>query len=150
MATSPNTTVSNEPTSRIALSKIAVGTIVGALAAAAVNAVVFFIADAAGSFPEDVLVESPGGDLAPIGVGTVILATIFQLVVAGIVFAVISRFSARPIRLFWYVAMVVLVLSFALPFTISDAPGDMIVALLLMHLLAAVIGVGIMTRVART
>lgn len=150
MATPESTPVSNRSAPRIALGKVAAGVLAGAIAAAVVNAIVFFIADAAGSFPDDVLVESPGGDPAAIGVGTVIFATLSQLVIAGIVFAVITRFSTRPVRLFWYVAAAVLLLTFALPFTIDDAPGDMVVALLLMHFLAAVVGVGVMTRIAKT
>ena len=100
--------------------------------------------------PDSVEVGGFGGDPAPIGVGNVIIAKVMGLAVAGIVFAVISRISARPIRLFWYVAAVVLVISFSGPFTISDAPGDMVAALLLMHLLVAVVGMGVMTRVARS
>lgn len=150
MATPASTSDSQRSASRIAIGKVAIGTIAGAIAATVANAIVFFIADAAGAFPDDVLVESPGGDPAPTGVGTVIFATMTQLVIAGIVFAVIVRFSDRPIRLFWSVAAVVLVLTLALPFTIDDAPGDMLVALLLMHVLAAIVGVGVMTRIARS
>lgn len=46
-------------------------------------------------------------------------------------------------------ATVALLLSLYLPFTIEDAPGDMIAALIIMHIVAGVVGVGVMTRLAR-
>ncbi len=82
------------------------------------------------------------------GVGNVIFSTVLYLALGGVAFAIINRLSSRPVRIFLYVAAVALLLSFIQPFTLGDAPGDMVAVLLLMHLLAAVIGVWVMTRVA--
>ena len=138
----------SEPTERIPLVRILVGTIAAIVAASVVNVIVYYIADAAGAFPDGFRFDAPGGETS-MGVGNVIFTTTFYLAIGGIVFGVISRLTTRPVRMFWYVAAVAFLLSLFTPFTI-DAPGDMVVTLLLMHLLAAVIGVGVMTRVARS
>lgn len=139
--------VSDESSRRIPLVRILVGTIAAIVAATVVNVIVFYIGDAAGAFPDDFRFDSPGGETS-MGVGNVILTTVMYLALGGIVFAIISRLSRRPVRMFWYVATVAFVLSLVTPFTLEGAPGDMIAFLLLMHLLAAVIGVWVMTRVA--
>ena len=52
-------------------------------------------------------------------------------------------------RVFLRGVTVVLVLSFATPFTIPDAPLAMVSTLLSMHVVAAVVVVGILTTLAR-
>jgi len=148
MAMSSKDTVSSQSPRRIPLVRILIGTLAAIVAATVVNVIVFSIGDAAGAFPDDFRFSAPGGGETSMGVGNVILTTITYLAVGGIVFAIISRLSSRPVRVFWYVAAVAFVLSLVTPFTIEDAPGDMIAVLLIMHLLAAVIGVWVMTRVA--
>ncbi|MDQ3657723.1 MAG: DUF6069 family protein [Chloroflexota bacterium] len=147
MAMSSNDMMSSQSPRRIPLVRILIGTLAAIVAATVVNVIVFSIGDAAGAFPDDFRFSAPGGETS-MGVGNVILTTITYLVFGGVVFAIISRLSTRPVRVFWYVAAVAFVLSLVTPFTIEDAPGDMIAFLLLMHLLAAVIGVWVMTRVA--
>jgi Family of unknown function (DUF6069) len=75
---------------------------------------------------------------------------------AAIVYVLIGRFSKRPIRVFRIVAVVALVLSFASPisaayvFPLSDAPDVItVVFLLAMHVVAAIITIGLFTTMAR-
>ncbi len=147
MAISSNDPMSGQSPRRIPLVRILIGTLAAIVAATVVNVIVFSIGDAAGAFPDDFRFSAPGGETS-MGVSNVVSTTITFLALGGIVFAVISRLSSRPVRVFWYVAAVAFVLSLVTPFTIEDAPGDMIAVLLLLHLLAAVIGVWVMTRVA--
>jgi hypothetical protein len=58
--------------------------------------------------------------------------------------------DGRPVRNFRVLATIVLVLSFATPFTMHGAPPAMVATLLLMHVVAAVVVVvGILTTLAR-
>ena len=75
--------------------------------------------------------------------------TVMGVVAAAIVFAVLGRFSARPIRLFPIVALVALVLSFAPTFGIAGAGTAYIGTLLLMHVVAALAAIGFFTTLAR-
>ncbi len=150
MSMQPATSELSNTTERIPLRKIAIATIVAAIAAAIVNAIVFLIADAAGAMPESVKVDNPGGGSSSIELATVVTVTIYPLLLAGVLLAVLARFSKRPLQLFWVISAVVLVLSFFEPFVfLDDAPGDMIAALLTMHVVAAVVGVGVITYMVR-
>lgn len=148
MATSSSDTTLDSPPRRIPLMKILMGTIAAIVVATVVNVIVFYIGDAAGAFPNDFRFSAPGGSETSLGVSNVIFSTILYLAIGGIVFAIINRLSSRPVRIFIYVAAVACALSFIQPFTLEDAPGDMVAFLLIMHLLAGVIGVWVMTRVA--
>ncbi len=138
----------SEPAGRIPLTKVLLGTVAAIVAAIVVNVIVFFIADVAGAFPDDFRFEAPGGGETTMGLGNVMFSTISYLVIGGVVFAIISRLSSRPVRTFLIVAAVALILSFITPFTIPDAPGGMVAALLVMHVLTAVVAVWVMLRVA--
>lgn len=149
MAISSNDPIIERSSSgRLSYAGIALGTAAAIVAATIVNVIVFYIGDAAGAFPDDFRFAPPGGGETSLGVGNVILSTIMFLALGGIVFAIINRFSSRPVRIFIYVAIAACLLSFIQPFTIEDAPGDMIAFLLVMHVLAAIVGVWVMTRVA--
>ncbi len=65
------------------------------------------------------------------------------------IFTIVALLARRPIRTFRIVAAVVLVLSFATPLTIPGAPLSMILTLELMHVVAAVVIVGMLTTLAR-
>ena len=148
MAMSAEDTMSSRSPQRIPLVRILIGTMAAIVAATVVNVIVFSIGDAAGAFPDDFRFTAPGGGETSMGIGNVIFSTALYLALGGIVLAIVNRLSSRPVRTFVYVAAAVCVLSFIQPFTLEDAPGDMIAFLLLMHLLAAVIGVWVMIKVA--
>ncbi len=144
----PTSWLPAEPAARIPLAKVAIATLAAVVAVVVANAIVFFVADAAGAMPDSVTIEDMNGDQAPIGLAAVVFVSIIATIAAGVVFAVISRVSRRPVRLFAIVATVVFVLTLYPPFTIPDIPADMIVALLAMHVVAYGVGVMTLLRVA--
>jgi len=68
---------------------------------------------------------------------------------AGLLLAILARFSRRPGRVFVAISAVVLVISFATPFGIEGAPLGIILALEIMHVVAAVAIVYVLSRFAR-
>jgi vacuolar-type H+-ATPase subunit I/STV1 len=78
----------------------------------------------------------------------VIFATVFGIAAGAVVYGVLGRVVARPVQLFRIVGVLVLVLSFGSPFSIPDAPVGMIAALLLMHIVAGVAAIGVLTTQA--
>jgi Family of unknown function (DUF6069) len=86
--------------------------------------------------------------ISPDGVvtfGQVVGASVAGTVGAAGIFAVIGRFTWRPIRIFWGVAAVGLLLSF-IPIALAGAKGSSAGTLALMHTLAAAINVVLLTR----
>lgn len=117
---------------------------VGALAAllsASANAIV--LATASSLFGPVVTV--PG---QAVTIGHVVGASAAGAVGAAVVFAVIGRFSRRPIMVFWGIAAVGLLLSFV-PIVLAGATGSSAGALALMHTIAAAINVWLLTRLGR-
>ena len=138
VATNSKTT----PTEGIELRRLWWASLLAGVVAAAVNAVIYFIASAAGAIPQTVLV--PGLN-QPITVVLVILNSFVPAILAAVVLALLNRFARRPVRLFRIIAAVLLVISFANPLTIPEAPLAMILTLDLMHIVAAAIIVGVLT-----
>jgi Family of unknown function (DUF6069) len=120
-----------------------------AVAAALANAIVYAIAEAAGALPNSVLVPTVAGD-RPLALGEVVFGSVMSIIGAGIVLALLARLTDRPLRAFWKIAAVVLLISLGSPLTLPDAPGDMVIALTFMHVTAAAVGLPVMTRVARS
>ncbi|HEU5101110.1 MAG TPA: DUF6069 family protein [Roseiflexaceae bacterium] len=141
MVASTSTAVSTE---RVSLGRLWWASLLAGLGAAVVNVVVYYIVSAAGAIPQTVLI--PGMNL-PVTVFPVILNSIVPAILAGIVLALLNRFTRRPVRIFRIVAAILLVLSFANPLTIPGAPLSMILALDFMHIVAAAIIVGVLTTV---
>jgi hypothetical protein len=103
---------------------------------------VYFIVSAAGAIPNSVLI--PGMN-QPITVVLVIMNSFIPAILAAVLLALLNRFTRRPVRLFRIIAAVLLLISFVNPFTIPGAPPTMILALALMHIVAAAIIVGVLT-----
>jgi len=119
-----------------------------ALVAAVANSGVYLLAQAAGALPDDVLVPTAAGE-RPLGIGEVLFATIIPIISAAVVLALVARFARRPLRIFWTIAMVVLVISLGAPFSITGAPAEMTAVLLLMHVVAAAVGLPLLTKLVR-
>jgi uncharacterized membrane-anchored protein len=79
----------------------------------------------------------------------VIIVTVIGVLGAALVFALIARYTRRPIRIFQITSLVVLLVSF-IPnigmFTREDASVPGIIGLMIMHVVAAAAAVGIMTK----
>ena len=128
-------------TGRISFGRLVTfGAIAGVLAAVA-NGVVYLLAAALGAMPEDV--AGSGG--APITLLPVVLSSIMPAIVAAVFLALLGWFTQRPIGIFRVVAVALLVLSFITLFTIPGAPAAMILALLIMHVVAAAIIIWVLT-----
>ena len=140
-------TVQNAPVRgerRVAWGRLVVVALLTAVAAVGANAVVYLVSAAVGAMPQDVVVNGRGPITLP-----VVAAMSAQGALAGaIIYALIGRLSRRPVRAFRVVAAVVLVLSLAGPLTIPGAPIPMILALELMHVVAAAVVVGLLTTMA--
>jgi hypothetical protein len=79
--------------------------------------------------------------------GQVMGTSVAGAVGAAVIFAVIGRFTRRPIRAFWGIAVVGLLLSF-LPIALAGVTGPSAGALALMHVVAAATNVGFLTALA--
>jgi hypothetical protein len=140
-------TVQNAPVrgERVAWGRLVLVALLAAVVVAIANAIVYLVAATAGAMPQDIVVNGQG----PITLPVVAAMSAQGAVAAAVVYALISRFARRPVRIFRAVAVVVLVLSFVMPLTIPSAPISMILALELMHVVAAVVIVGLLTTLAR-
>jgi len=92
-----------------------------------------------------------GKDFPPLGWGPPIVFTIMGVLGAIIVFAIVARFSKRPIRLFRIIGLVVLVLSLIPDIMLLRAntmPGTTlgsVLTLMLMHVATGVITIWLLT-----
>src|SRR5262245_12411912 len=132
-------------TERIDLGRLWWASLLAGLGATAANVVVYFIAAAAGAIPPTVLVPTMNNPPAPLTVLPVMFNSFVPALVAGVLLALLNRFVRRPVQVFRIVAAVVLLVSFANPLTIPAVPLAMIIALDLMHIVAAAIIVGVLT-----
>lgn len=107
---------------------------VAGIVAALINAVLFYIGLATGAIPGDLIIPNAG---QPLSVLPVILASFVPALVAGMVLAILNRFSKNPLGIFNSIAVIVVVLSFFSPFSIPNVPTGMVVILELMHLVVA-------------
>ena len=116
------------------------------LAAAAINAVIFFIARSLGFIPATVLVKGQ-----PLTVVPVIVSSILPVLVAAGVFALLGRVTKNPVRSFTVLALVLLVVSFVNPcLGIPGVAPAMIIVLNLMHVVVAGLTVYAFRRYAST
>lgn len=103
--------------------------------AALLNAGVYYAAQAAGAIPSTVFVRPN----EPVTLVPVLISSFLPALVAGLVLFLLIKFTNRPVRIFYTVAVVLTLLSLASPFSIPGAPVSMALALNLMHVVAAVV-----------
>lgn len=124
-----------------------VGPLAG-LSAAVANAVVYLVASAVGAMPR-IDVSGLTGQ-GPITLGAVVLESFVPALLAAALFALFGRFTRRPVRNFRVLAAVLLGLSFAGPLNLPEVPMVMIATLFIMHVVAGVLIVGVLTTLARS
>src|SRR5207249_1258205 len=110
------------------------------------NLIVYAVGVALGAIPADLILPQYGGPITP---GAVVASSVGGAIAAAIVFGLIGRFVPRPVRTFRIVAAVGLLLSLVVPATLAGAPVSLILALELMHIVAAVVIVGLLTTLTR-
>lgn len=108
----------------------------GGIVAAVINVVVFFVGNVS---PE---VATPMGP--PITLGPVILFSLVMVTLGGVVLGLVRG----RVRVYQVIALVVMVLSFGAPFGLQDAPGSMIATLEVMHVVAGLVAIFLVPRLA--
>ncbi len=140
--------VQNSPihSGRVGWSRLAWVAPLTALAAAAANALVYLVATAMRAIPPDFVVPGPG---TPLTLGMVVGSTVVPALLAGIVLGLLEKFTKHSVKNFVVLSGVLLVLSFVTPLTIPGAPFSMVLAMELMHVVAAVVIVVALKTLAR-
>ena len=136
------TTVETQPT-RVGMNRLVKYGLLTVLVAVAATALVRVVSLAFVGNPADFVP-------LPLGWGSVIASSALGAVGATVVYGVLTRVSTRPNRTFTMVAAVVLALSFAPLFTLppafADAIAPVLPTLVVMHVVVAVVSVGVLTR----
>ena len=143
------TTMNKQAANGIDRRKLLVASLASIAAAVAANLVAFFIARAMFDLP---------ADFPPLSVGAITFFTVLGTGLGALVFALLVRRSAAPVRTYWIIAIVALMLSI-LPNFLAAAnpvlfpfPGGTATAFLvltLFHVIAAVVSVVVLTRMSR-
>jgi len=95
------------------------------------------IGDLLGGVPDGFRIDTPSGkqDLLP---SSSIFATLLYVLLGGVIYAIVRRFSGNPERTFVIIAVIGTILSFIQPIAI-DAPGSVKVTLIVLHIIAALV-----------
>jgi Family of unknown function (DUF6069) len=102
---------------RIALGRLLWAGLLAGVAAVAANVAVYLVASAFGT-----LTESIAESQAPVTSGAVVFSSFVPALAGALLFALLRWLTRRPVRNFRVFATIVLVLSFATPFTIPGVP----------------------------
>jgi Family of unknown function (DUF6069) len=82
---------------------------------------------------DTIRVGAPGAE-APFWPGAIVLFSLVGAIGAGIVYALITRLTRSANRVFLWVAIVALLLSFLMPLSIKSPPASVFIGLELMHI----------------
>ena len=83
-----------------------------------------------------------------VALGQVVGASVVGSFGVAVIFAVIDRFTRRPVRIYWGAAAVGLLLSFV-PIALAGATGSSAGTMALMHVVVAATIVGLLTKLGR-
>ena len=113
---------------------IMVAIIKAAFAGVLLNSIIYLISLST-DLISSTLPVSPDGQ--PISILPVILASILPVIGAGFVYWVISLLTRRAYLYFAMISVVILIASFAMPFSVPDMPVSMALILNVMHVVVA-------------
>lgn len=120
-----------------------IGLVLAIVASAIATAIAFVIVDAAGLIPDSVTIDRMDGGTGPVRLSDAVGSVVFYWLIGAIVFLLLRKFSPQPLKWFTIVAVVACAVSFASPaLQIEDVPAKMVVGLDILHVVAAVVGVG--------
>ncbi len=106
------------------------------VAAAIINALLFVVFHSAGIINDDIFPQ-PG---QPLTIVPVVMASVFPLIVGSLVFYLLERFTGNGFKIFTGIALVLMTLSLASPFTmIPNVTLGFSLTLCLMHVIAALL-----------
>jgi len=131
------------PLRRVALAAVAGGTV-----AAAANTGLFLLLNRLGV--DFSIQPNPGAPAAPIPVPSFAVASLLPALIAGGLLMLLGRFTTKARTAFLVIACAFAVLSLAGPATIGGASAATRMALMLMHVVAAVVISGALMRSAVT
>lgn len=135
---------SSSSTARPSSANIWKAGVLGAVAAAVVNAVLYFLGRGIGSFPDTAL--NPMG--RPVDLLAVTLLSVLGVLAGTAVYWFLANRMerARANRLFTIMAIVVLVAMIPSPFFVQGAPVSQVVIMEIMHVVAGVAAIYFLTR----
>lgn len=107
---------------------------IAGLVAAVINAAVFLIGTSTGAIPFNLIIPNAG---QPLTIVPVLISSFVSAIGAGLLLALLNRFTKRPLLIFNVIAIAFLLFSFVTPFSIPNAPTSMIILLELMHVVVA-------------
>jgi hypothetical protein len=105
--------------------------LIGAWLAAACNYLLYLVYYAAGIIPWNMLSPGRGVSIRPL---LVLFVSVGGALGGALLYAIIEKVSATPVRTFKLIAGVILILSFAAPFMIGTFTTALMVGLDLMHI----------------
>lgn len=92
------------------------------------------------------LLVGPPDRRMPFAPGAIVVLSLAGALGAGMVYALLASFTRRPNAVFTWVALTVLLLSFATPLTLSAPPVAVVVALEAMHVVSAALVLWLVPR----
>jgi len=139
-----STTLQNKP---IAIRRLVWVGPLAAIVAGAANLVVFAFEKAALGI-SFTLAMQPGAAAAPLPAAMVFVESVIPALAAAVLLALLVKFTARPVLIFQIVSAVFLLMSFGGPLAV---PADTLtkLGLISLHIVAAVVIVGLLTTLAR-
>ena len=128
-----------------------VGLVAGAVATIA-NLVFFWITKSGFGVPYILPLRGPSSPLVNLPETEIILAHVGPAIGATAILAILGKFLSRPFRVFRIISALLLIISFILPLFLlpSGVATSTKIGLMLMHIIAAAIIVGILTRLGRS
>lgn len=117
-----------ETVTKTTFGKIMKAAAIAGLISVAINAILYYASKSAGIITMDALANGQ-----PITIIHVIISSLLTSIVAGLVYGLINRFATNPLKTFTIIGLVLLVLTFANPFSIQNISAGMIVVLNIMH-----------------
>lgn len=121
--------------------RVVLAGLIAAIAASVANAIVYLIASAVGTIPDDL---PEAAEL--VGIPSIVLACVITITGATVAFWVFTRYSETPVRNFVILSAIVFTTSLTSPFSIEGATVGLITSLLVMHVVAAGVVVIVFTR----
>lgn len=125
--------------------ELAKWTVIAAVAATVLNTIIYLITE--GEF-EGAMIGS-GEDAREFAVGNVVLLSMALILLGGAVLGVLSRFIERPITIWRYLAVIILLISYPAPFVALEASTTARIILVIMHTIAAGITIYLLPSRAR-
>lgn len=118
--------------------------LIASIVASAANLLVYYLVPVLFNFTLEVPLQGPGSEIQPLPALMMLIATTGAAIGSVVVLAILNRFTARPVTIFRWTAVVLLLLSFVglLPL----APLRVPLTLATMHIIAAAVITYTLTR----